>query len=414
MSGFDGSGNFTLTNPTFVAGTTITAASANSNNTDVTGGFNNTLTRDGQGKPSADIDWNAKKITNLANATARSGASAAAQVQDGGFVWGGTTGGAANAYTISLTPAITAYAAGQRFAAIVHAANTGAATINVNSVGVKSITKQGAAALSSGDMPINSVAFLIYDGTQFQLIDVASVQTGDIAASAVTAAKIASDAVTTAKILDANVTTAKIADNAITGAKIAMGSDAHGDILFYNGTDYARLGAGTAGQLLQTQGAGANPAWATAGGKLLKYDSSLISTYGSTATVIPGDDSIPQSTEGAEATTLAFTPTSASSTLKITVTAHLANSFGGAQIVAALFKDAGADALAVGWYLAGGAVAGSQVVTFVYFEAAGSTSARTYKLRYGPSAGTAYINGHSTSRQYGGVVKSGIVVEELG
>ena len=32
-----------------------------------------------------------------------------------------------------------------------------------------------------------------------------------------------------------------VADNSITGAKIAMGSDAAGDILYYNGTDYARL-----------------------------------------------------------------------------------------------------------------------------------------------------------------------------
>lgn len=59
------------------------------------------------------------------------------------------------------------------------------------------------------------------------------------------------------------VTTAKIADNAVNGAKIAMGSDAQGDILYYNGTDYARLGAGTSGQFLQTQGTGANPIWAT-------------------------------------------------------------------------------------------------------------------------------------------------------
>ena len=36
---------------------------------------------------------------------------------------------------------------------------------------------------------------------------------------------------------------------------------AQGDILYYNGTDWVRLGAGTSGQVLQTGGTGANPSW---------------------------------------------------------------------------------------------------------------------------------------------------------
>ena len=58
-----------------------------------------------------------------------------------------------------------------------------------------------------------------------------------------------------------SVSTAQLVDNAVTGPKIAMTSDAQGDILYYNGTDYARLGAGTNGQALKTAGAAANPAW---------------------------------------------------------------------------------------------------------------------------------------------------------
>lgn len=37
-----------------------------------------------------------------------------------------------------------------------------------------------------------------------------------------------------------------------------------GDVIYYNGTAWVRLAAGTAGQFLKTLGAGANPAWATA------------------------------------------------------------------------------------------------------------------------------------------------------
>lgn len=36
-----------------------------------------------------------------------------------------------------------------------------------------------------------------------------------------------------------------------------------GDILYHNGSDNVRLGPGTSGQFLKTNGAGANPAWAT-------------------------------------------------------------------------------------------------------------------------------------------------------
>jgi len=65
------------------------------------------------------------------------------------------------------------------------------------------------------------------------------------------------------QIDDNSVTTGSIANNAVTGIKIAMGSDAQGDVLYYNGTDYARLGVGSSGQFLKTQGAGANPIWGT-------------------------------------------------------------------------------------------------------------------------------------------------------
>ena len=41
---------------------------------------------------------------------------------------------------------------------------------------------------------------------------------------------------------------------------------AQGDILYYNGTDWVRLGAGTNGQFLKTQGTGANPVWGTVEG----------------------------------------------------------------------------------------------------------------------------------------------------
>jgi len=49
----------------------------------------------------------------------------------------------------------------------------------------------------------------------------------------------------------------------VDGENIRMSSDAQGDILYFDGTDYARLGYGTSGDVLTTGGSSANPAWAT-------------------------------------------------------------------------------------------------------------------------------------------------------
>lgn len=51
----------------------------------------------------------------------------------------------------------------------------------------------------------------------------------------------------------------------IGGTSIRMGSDAQGDLLYFNGTNYVRLAAGTSGSSLKTLGASANPAWVMKG-----------------------------------------------------------------------------------------------------------------------------------------------------
>ena len=71
---------------------------------------------------------------------------------------------------------------------------------------------------------------------------------------------------------------ASIADNTVTGAKIALGSDAAGDIMYYNGTDYIRLAKGTNGHYLK-QGTSNAPEWAAVAvpdsDKIEKFDSKL-------------------------------------------------------------------------------------------------------------------------------------------
>ncbi|WYW02467.1 tail fiber protein [Pseudomonas phage vB_PpuM-Lauda] len=66
--------------------------------------------------------------------------------------------------------AFTSYAAGQRFQLKVATANTGAATLNLNSLGAKAITSNGTDALTGGELSVGKVHDVFYDGASFQLV----------------------------------------------------------------------------------------------------------------------------------------------------------------------------------------------------------------------------------------------------
>jgi hypothetical protein len=54
--------------------------------------------------------------------------------------------------------------------------------------------------------------------------------------------------------------------NSVNGTHIALGSDAAGDVMYYNGTDYIRLAKGTATQVLTVNSGATAPEWATPSG----------------------------------------------------------------------------------------------------------------------------------------------------
>lgn len=74
-----------------------------------------------------------------------------------------------NTITGTLAPAPYQYETGMRVVFKATAANTGAATINLNSLGAKTIQRWGT-ALVGGEIRTNDMVQLFYDGTQFQLI----------------------------------------------------------------------------------------------------------------------------------------------------------------------------------------------------------------------------------------------------
>lgn len=103
-----------------------------------------------------------------------------------------------------------------------------------------------------------------------------------VADDSVTNSKLADNSVGTGKIITGSIVDDKLnangtlpawdgsqlinlpppANNSVDGTKIALGSDAVGDIMFYNGTDWVRLEKGTAGQTLKMNAGATAPEWA--------------------------------------------------------------------------------------------------------------------------------------------------------
>ena len=62
----------------------------------------------------------------------------------------------------------------------------------------------------------------------------------------------------------------KLAAKGTDGTDVGTTITTQGDILYRDGSGLQRLGAGTSGQFLKTQGTGANPVWADSGGGVLQ------------------------------------------------------------------------------------------------------------------------------------------------
>jgi hypothetical protein len=134
-------------------------------------------------------------------------------------------------------------------------------------------------------------------------------------------------------------------------------------------------------------------------------------TYGSTAGTIPWDDTIPQSTEGGEALTLAHTPSNAANILVIECIANVTRSAGGTVAIMALFKDSDTNALKSAIVSPEG-VSRPETGILRHRMTAGTTSTITFKLRLGGDSGTTYWNGDSSARRLGGVLANSILVRE--
>ena len=145
----NGSGTYSNPYPNFVSGTVISSSETDANNSDIATALTQSIAVDGQSTLTADIPMNAKKLTGLAVGSAATDSLNLRQAQAEAMVWCGTAGGTANAITLSPSPAIAAYAAGQRFVWMASSSvNTGATTVAISGLGAIALQDNGAALVA--------------------------------------------------------------------------------------------------------------------------------------------------------------------------------------------------------------------------------------------------------------------------
>ena len=209
------------------------------------------------------------------------------------------------------------------------------------------------------------------------------------------------------------------ADNSIPQgvARGGTGAATHtaNNVLVGNGTSaIASVAPSTSGNILTSNGsAWTSAAAAGGGGKVLQCISVISNTTSSTTSAMTNDNSIPQNNEGGGFVfSQAITPASASNILMIHCvfqvgTGNASLSFGGA-----LFQDSTANALSYSFSsdANGGNVHGTPLF---HRMVAGTTSATTFKVRFGGSGGTTYWNRRPSGNTYGGVLFSSMCIWEI-
>jgi hypothetical protein len=180
---WNGAGNFQRTNGSFSgsdvwqddanAGYDIVDARHDTHDQDLAQGINNCLTKDGQNSPTTNLSMNTYKHLNVGDGTARNQYATVGQLQDQGVQALSGVGGTANAITASMNPVISAYVTGARytFKAISNSSST--VTLKIDSAPVVAVQYNGA-ALVSGEIASGRYHEVVYDGTNFQLLNPAS------------------------------------------------------------------------------------------------------------------------------------------------------------------------------------------------------------------------------------------------
>ena len=147
------------------AGVKIVSSGHDTHDQDIAGGLNSLLLKNGNNTPTANLPMATYKHTGVGNGSARTDYLAVGQLQDSAVTCAAATVSSSNVYVATLSPAVTAYTTGMTVRLEFAAINTASATINLNSVGAKTIKDLYGNALIGGELTAGGIMTLIYDGT---------------------------------------------------------------------------------------------------------------------------------------------------------------------------------------------------------------------------------------------------------
>lgn len=159
-------------------------------------------------------------------------------------------------------------------------------------------------------------------------------------------------------------------------------------------------------------GAGAAVTVSTATGTVLQVLQDTYVDSANLSTVIPLDDTPPQSGEGTEVLSQAITPADATNKVLCIVDCWGSVSAANSALIVALFR--GTTCINVASHTTASTNFPS-VVSFAFLDSPASASAQTYSVRVGPNGAATHVrlNGSSVGRQYGGAASSTLTVMEV-
>lgn len=361
--------------------------------------------------------------------------------------------GATNSAQITLTPVLSAYAAGQMINFKAAAPNTGAITLQVDVLGVQSIKNSAGSNLSSGDIVAGQIVTVVYNGTYFQLVSGAGGGGGGSSDAVISSITQAAHGFSVGQVLYINSSTYTLANASaastaevvgiietvptvntftlVTGGHITgLSGLTPGAVYFLSGL--------MAGALTATPPTTANyvnkpllVADSSTSGYFINYRGEIISTVPTSSlvvqrvstqtgavatgtTALPIDDTIPQKTEGDQFMSLSITPLDAAHILEIRVQIYGSESGAASyeSVIGALFQDTTTNAIATMVGATSPYTTSTTTLNFTYIMTAGTTSSTTFKVRSGNPTGTFTFNGSGAARQFGGVLCSSIEITE--
>jgi hypothetical protein len=147
------------------------------------------MTKDGQQTPTANLKMGGFKFTALGSGLALTDSANLQQIQAGAYAWlSGVAGGTTITANLAV-PTLATQAAGLVVRFVAAGTNTGASTLNINSLGATPLRKRmsgGVVELAAADLVTNNVYTATYDGVQFVISEQRPYSQGTAVISAAT------------------------------------------------------------------------------------------------------------------------------------------------------------------------------------------------------------------------------------